>query len=164
LIRRARARGARIILNLAPAGEIAEDALRAVDWLVVNGDEAGWLGEHLGTEANAASLHAALGCGVVRTRGVQGVESATSGGALFLKAAKIEAVDTTGAGDCFVGVFAAALDRGLTVFQALRRANMAAALSCTRRGSQGSMPMTGEIEAALPHAPEPADKEPQTED
>ncbi len=156
LIRRARARGARIILNLAPAGRIAEDALRAGDWLVVNLDEAAWLGDHLGTAANAASLQTALGCGVVRTLGTQGVEAAASGIALRLEAMKVEAVDSTGAGDCFVGVFAAALDRGVALPQALRRANMAAALSCTRQGTQGSMPMAAEIEAALPHAPEPA--------
>jgi ribokinase len=158
LIRRARARGARIILNLAPASPIADDALRAVDWLVVNQDEALWLGEHLGIAADAKSLQAALGCGVVRTCGAQGVEAATADGGLMLAAAQIEVVDSTGAGDCFIGVFGAALDRGLAPLQALRRANLAAALSCTRRGAQSSMPTTAEIEAALPHAPQPTTK------
>jgi ribokinase len=159
LIRRGRARGARIILNLAPSGWIAQDALHALDWLVVNLDEAGWLGEHVGTAANAASLRAALGCGVVRTRGVQGFETAGEGGLLRSEAVKVDAVDTTGAGDCFLGVFAAALDRGEALPVALRRANVAAALSCTRPGGQGSMPIAGEIDAAWPGSPEPTDRE-----
>ena len=164
LIRRARARGARIILNLAPSGWIADDALHAVDWLVVNLDEAGWLGEHMGVAANAASLQAALGCGVIRTRGVQGFEAAVAGAVWRSAASKIDAIDSTGAGDCFVGVFAAALDRGQTVPEALRRANSAAALSCERHGSQGSMPTAGEINAALAHSPEPTDQQAELED
>ena len=48
--------------------------------------------------------------------------------------------DTTAAGDCFTGVLAAALDRGLSIAEALRRANLAAALCCTRVGTQASLP------------------------
>ena len=164
LIRRARARGTRIILNLAPSGWIADDALHALDWLVVNLDEAGWLGEHMGVAANAASLQAALRCGVIRTRGVQGFEAAIGGTVWRSAASRIDAIDSTGAGDCFVGVFAAALDRGETVPDALRRANRAAALSCTRHGSQGSMPTAGEINAAMADAPEPTDLQAELED
>ena len=58
-------------------------------------------------------------------------------------------VDTTAAGDCFIGVLAAALDRGLDLPAALRRANAAAALCCTRRGSQGSLPVAAETDAAV---------------
>jgi ribokinase len=156
LIRRAHARGSRIILNLAPAATIAEDALRLVDWLVVNQDEAAWLGEQVGAGANAAALRVALGCGVVRTLGVQGVEASAAEGTLRLDRFPVAAVDSTGAGDCFLGVFAAALDRGAALPQAMRRANVAAALSCTRCGSQGSVPVTAEIDAALDRSPMPA--------
>ena len=164
LIRRARKRGARIILNLAPAAPIAADALGMVDWLVVNADEAGWLGEHIGTAANPASLHAALGAGVVRTRGPQGTSATNADGNLFVDALQIEVADTTGAGDCFIGVFAAALDRGANLSDALRRANVAAALSCTRRGSQASLPSRDEIDAALPDSPKPTDKQREIQD
>lgn len=155
LIRRARLRGSRIILNLAPAAELAADALRLVDWLVVNADEAAWLGEHVGSGADSASLRAALGCGVIRTLGAEGLEASATEGTLRLDRTVVEAVDSTGAGDCFVGVFAAALDRGASATDALRRANVAAALSCTRRGSQGSVPVSGEIDTALAASPVP---------
>ncbi len=149
LIRRARARGARIILNLAPAMPIADDALAMVDWVVVNAEEAEWLGEHLGAAPDPAALHAALGVGVVRTRGPQGVSASGASGDLLVEALRIEVVDATGAGDCFIGVFAAALDRGASPADALRRANVAAALSCTRRGSQISSPHREETDAVL---------------
>jgi ribokinase len=61
----------------------------------------------------------------------------------------VSAVDTTGAGDCFTGVLAAALDRGTSLGPALARAAAAAALCCTRAGSQGTMPRTAEIDAVL---------------
>jgi ribokinase len=147
LIRRARAGGARVLLNLAPAGPIAPDALRALDLLVTNQDEAVWLAQTLATPADAAGLRAALGIDIVITRGEAGVEAATRHGPLRLPAHPIIAVDTTGAGDCFTGVLAAALDRGVPLEQALRRANAAAGLCCTRAGTQGSMPDSAAIEA-----------------
>ena len=148
LIRRARARRARIILNLAPAAPMPDDALRMVDWLVVNATEADWLGAHLGAAANPAALHAALGIGVIQTRGADGVAVASPAGASVVDALPVKVVDATGAGDCFIGVFAAALDRGAPVADAIRRANVAAALSCTRSGSQASLPTREETDTA----------------
>jgi ribokinase len=149
LIRRAREHGAWVILNLAPPCPIAADALRALDLLVVNEDEAAWLGEHLGRAGDAASLHAALGIGVVVTLGEAGLLAVTAQGEIRLPGQAITAVDTTGAGDCFTGVLAAGLDRGLTLHDALDRANAAAALCCTRPGTQGSMPAAAETDAAI---------------
>ena len=149
LIRRARARGARIVLNLAPAASLDLDALRAVDVLVLNEAEAASLGSHLGTRAEAGDLHRALGSVVVRTLGDQGAEAASEDGPIHVPGRKVVAVDTTGAGDCFTGVLAAALDRGIPLAPALHRANAAAALCCTRAGSQGTMPTTAEINTAL---------------
>jgi ribokinase len=57
-------------------------------------------------------------------------------------------VDTTAAGDCFVGVLAAALHRGAPLAQALQRANAAAGLACTRRCSQRSLPSADETDRA----------------
>jgi ribokinase len=149
LIHRARARGCRIVLNLAPASALDEAALRALDVLVANEEEAAWLAARFGVAADAQALHAALGCAVVTTLGGAGVAAATAGAHWRLPARVIEVVDTTAAGDCFVGVLAAALDRGLAFADALRRANAAAGLCCTRRGTQGSLPAAVETDAAL---------------
>jgi len=141
LVRRAKARGARTILNLAPALPI--DALHDVDILVVNETEAAWLASRLGCAESAGAIQGVLGTTVIRTLGEEGLETAT----LRIPARRIVPVDTTAAGDCFVGVLGAALDRGLSLPDALHRANAAAALCCTRPGSQGSIPWAAETDA-----------------
>ena len=149
LIRRARAAGARVVLNLAPAGALDPDALRAVDVLVVNEEEAGWLSRDLATGVDAASLYAALGVAVIATRGAEGVAWADAAGPRQLPAHPVTAVDTTAAGDCFTGVLAAALDAGAPLEAAVRRAIVAAGLACSRAGSQASLPSAADIDAAL---------------
>ncbi len=146
---RGRDAGARIILNLAPALPLDDAALRAVDLLVVNEDEAATLAGRLGCGPDAAALHAALGVDVVRTLGAEGAEAATAEGALRIAAHAIEAVDSTAAGDCFVGVMASALDAGASLDRALRRGAAAAAIACTRAGSQGSIPTAAETDSLL---------------
>jgi ribokinase len=158
LIHRARARGARTVLNLAPAAPLAGDALREVDLLIVNKSEAAWLGVHLGTAGNAASLRAALEVDTVRTLGGDGAELATASGHTHLRAHPVEPVDTTAAGDCFTGVLAASLDRGFPLMDALHRATVAAALACTRPGSQMSLPDAREIDLAMrSYDPDPSE-------
>ena len=153
LIRRARARGARIVLNLAPAAALPREVLRMVDILVVNEAEAAWLATSLPCPppwpAGAVALRAALGVTVVRTLGGAGCEVAGDAGLLCIPAHKVTVVDTTAAGDCFTGVLAAAWDRGAPITAALRRATVAAALCCTRRGTQNSLPRRAETDAAL---------------
>ncbi len=148
LIRRARARGARIILNLAPAGPLDPAALAALDVLVVNETEAEWLAARHGTTPDAAGLHAALGVGIVRTLGERGSEWADGSSAGQVLAHPVEAVDTTAAGDCFTGVLAAALDRGMGMADAMARAGVAAGLCCGRAGSQNSLPTAVETDRA----------------
>lgn len=148
LIARAKVRGARIVLNLAPAAALPEDALRAVDVLVVNETEAAWLGRHLDCEATARAVRDRLGgVSVVLTRGGKGAEVAGSEDVWHEPAEAVDAIDTTAAGDCFVGVMAHRLDRGETLRAAVRRATIAAAVCCTRRGSQGSIPTGAETDA-----------------
>jgi ribokinase len=149
LIHRARAKGARIILNLAPAAPLPETALRALDVLVVNATESAWLAAHLNCADGAAALRERLGVTIVRTLGGDGLEVAAADGVKAMPARAITPVDTTAAGDCFVGVLAAALDRGATMTAALERATAAAALCCTRHGSQGSIPFARETDALL---------------
>ena len=149
LIRRARAAGARLVLNLAPAAPLARDVLRALDVLVVNEHEAGWLAAEQDVEGTAAGLHGVFGCTVVQTLGELGAEYAGREGQGRVPAFPVAAVDTTAAGDCFTGVLAAALDRGAALPAALRRASAAAALCCTRSGSQGSLPLAADTELLL---------------
>jgi ribokinase len=153
VIARARRAGARIVLNLAPAGPLGDDALRGVDILVVNESETEWLARATGCEPSAAALHHQFGCTVVRTLGPEGAEAATRDGVTTIPGQPVEAVDTTGAGDCLTGVLAAALDRGLPFINALQRANIAAALCCMRSGSQVTMPTSAEIDAAMDSLP-----------
>lgn len=145
LIRRAHDAGTRIVLNLAPAAPIDPAALRLVDVLVVNEHESAWLAGFLGVDEGA--IQVALGTTVVRTLGERGAAFAGPDGDGLIPALEVEVVDTTAAGDCFTGVLAAALDRGLSLPAALHRANIAAGLCCTRRGSQSSLPSTAEIDA-----------------
>ncbi|PGH55728.1 ribokinase [Azospirillum palustre] len=154
LILRARRLGARVILNLAPAAPLPLPVLKSVDILVVNEDEAEWLGNHLGCAGDAPSLCSLLGGTVIRTLGGDGVEwSAVDGGAVDgsgrQPAPAVAVRDTTGAGDCFVGVLAAELDRGRPLAAAIRRAACAASLSCTRAGGQASLPVAPETDGAL---------------
>ncbi len=148
LIRRARARGSRIILNLAPARVLDADALRAVDLLVVNETEAEWLAAQHGMTADATGLCASLGVGVVRTLGGRGAEWAVRRGRGHIAAHPVKVIDTTAAGDCFTGVLAVALDRGMDMAPAMARAGVAAGLCCCREGSQNSLPTEKETNAA----------------
>ena len=149
LIHRARDAGARVILNLAPAADLPLEALKKCWLIVVNEQEADFLAAQIGAAADVASLSGKLGAGVLRTLGANGSEACVDGALHRVAAHAVKALDTTAAGDCFVGVLAAALDRGLDLPAAMQRASVAAALACTKRGSQGSLPEAGEIDAAM---------------
>jgi ribokinase len=154
LLERAARRGARTILNLAPAAPLPAAVLDALDVLVVNQIEAAMAaGSRSGPDdpqalARALATRHALTC--VVTLGGAGAIACTPGGGWRIGVLAVAPVDTTGAGDAFVGVLAAALDRGLELPDALRRASVAAGLACTRLGAQTSQPSAAEIEARLP--------------
>jgi ribokinase len=80
---------------------------------------------------------------VAVTRGEAGAEAATAAGTLRAPAFPVAAVDTTGAGDCWCGVLAAALDAGAPLEKAMLRAAAAAAIACTRPGAAAAMPERG---------------------
>ncbi len=164
LIHRAKRLGSRVVLQFSPRRMIETAALMQLDVLVGNTSELSWVGEHLGTGNNPASLSAALGVSVVRMMGVQGAESMSPAGFLHMPAYPVHMRDTSGAGDCFSGVLAAALDRGATLGQAMRRASVAAALSTEGLGAQSSMPHRREIDAALRNAPHVTDQQAEIED
>ncbi|MBI0534235.1 ribokinase [Roseomonas sp. KE2513] len=150
LVHRARAAGARPILNLAPAAPIDPAALRALDLLVVNEHEAAWLAARLGTAGTAPELHAALGIPVAVTLGERGAEAASPIGDWRIAAlAAARVLDTTGAGDCWCGVLAAALSRGTPLEAAMHRAAAAASIAVSRPGAAEAMPTAAETGARL---------------
>jgi len=148
----AKAKGARVVLNLAPAGPPGETLLKAIDVLVVNEHEALTLGEALKLstrepEEVAAYVDRTLGVATIVTLGPAGAVGYSKAKRFAAPAPKVEVVDTTGAGDTFVGAFAAALDRGLGFEAAMKRGLAAGSLACTKPGAQPSMPYAAEIEA-----------------
>jgi len=150
LLRRARAAGARTILNLAPAAPIDRALFAAIDILVANAGEAATLG------TDPAALAGALRQAIVVTRGAAGSTAfLADGGRIETPALAIEkTADTTGAGDTFVGVLAAGLDQGFALAVALRRASAAAGLACKVQGAQTGAPDRAAIDEAMAHLPD----------
>lgn len=149
--RRAKAAGARVILNLAPAGALPDAWFEVLDALILNEHEAAALGAGMGVgsapDAVARAIDARRGVACVVTLGGEGAIAWTGGVRREAPAPAIEVVDTTGAGDAFVGAFAAALDHGLHIGGALLRGVAAGGLACTTAGAQTSLPRGEEIEA-----------------
>ncbi len=160
IIRRAKKFGARVILNLAPAENVPQDILQSLDVLVMNQSEAALLALHLGFDvisptAAARRIAANFGITCVVTLGGDGAIACSPKGTWEVKAMEIEPVDTTAAGDAFVGVFAAALDSGADMANALRRASVASGLACLKQGAQISLPTLSEIDAHQKKIPLP---------
>lgn len=144
LIRRAALAGARTVLNLAPAAPLDSDVLRHIDILVANAEEAATLGDE-----PAPVAHRVRQALVVTRGGAGSTAFLAGGGQIAIPALPVAAVDTTGAGDTFVGVLAAGLDQGLALEAALRRASAAAGLACLAHGAQSAMPDRAAIEEAV---------------
>jgi ribokinase len=153
----ARARGTLCVLNLAPAPEIPEQAAAivadGVEWLVVNEPEAGAvLGRPVeglkDAAAAAAELVTAGARHAVVTAGAHGAALAgPDGDPLIIEAFGVEAVDTVGAGDTFVGALAVTLAAGVPAAEAVRAAAAAGAAAATRPGAQAGMPHPADIRA-----------------
>ena len=149
-----RAAGARVLLNAAPAQALPEGLMGALDLLVVNEFEAAQVAgarEPEGLEealALARQLARQVPVAVV-TLGARGLVWAGAEGEGYLPAFEVRAVDTTAAGDAFVGGLAAALAAGDPLAAALRFASAAGALAATRPGAQPSLPRAAEVEALL---------------
>lgn len=151
----ARRLGKTVILNPAPAtGPLPADWLPLIDYLIPNELEAATLtGLPVDSPDDAARAAAALQAAGARnvlvTLGERGVYAALDGAqARLYDAPKVKAVDTTAAGDTFIGGFAAQLALGEGVDAAIRFAQRAAALSVTRAGAQPSIPTLAEVNAA----------------
>ena len=160
VIEKAKAAGARIILNVAPAAPVPEAALAALDVLVVNEIEAKMVADEvgLGTDSPtdcARALADRFNLTVIVTLGGAGAATYGPDGAWQVEALKVTPVDTTGAGDAFVGVLAQGLDAGLALPEAVRRASAGAALACLTLGCQSSYVTGDQISARLDELPPP---------
>ena len=150
---RARARGARVVLNAAPAAPLPAGLAEALDVLVVNEIEAPMLADSAGIAHDdpidaARRLAQSWDVATIVTLGAEGARAFDRGAAWRIGAMAIEPLDTTAAGDAFVGVLAAALDRGEVLPAALHAASIAGALACQTVGAQPSLPDAAALAAA----------------
>jgi ribokinase len=146
--------GIAVILDPAPVAALSEELLRAVTWLTPNETEAAQLVEGSMEPQQTAERLLAMGCRNVALK--LGERGAYLMGAdcepMLVPSFVVKAVDTTAAGDCFNGAFAARLLEGDSPEQAARYANAAAAISVTRLGAQVSMPSRDEVDELLGHS------------
>lgn len=150
----AREAGAVTVLNAAPVQPLGDALLGQLDWLVVNEIEAAALaGMPVPGPAEARAVAEQLRRRgprqVLVTLGAEGLVLAGPEGTLALPAPRVQAVDTTGAGDTVVGALAAALAAGRPLREALTRAQAAAALAVTRLGTQSAMPTAAEVDSLV---------------
>ncbi|MGM4892735.1 ribokinase [Tardiphaga sp. 839_C3_N1_4] len=153
---RARAAGAITILNPAPAMPIDRELLALVDVLILNESELGLLAgvELHETDPDARFVDAASTLqtdhrpNICITLGKRGAIALIDGQAHLEAARLVKAIDTTGAGDCFVGAIAARLADGHSLQSAIGYANVAASLCVQRMGAGPSMPTAKEVSAA----------------
>jgi ribokinase len=139
--RRARRRGARVIINAAPALALPAQLLGDVDVLIVNEAEASALAGTQGMDMrDVCSRLARDERIVVVTRGAKGAIYAHAGDIAEQRASIVDVVDTVGAGDAFSGALAAALDRGEALGVAVREGVAAGSLACMSAGAQDALP------------------------
>jgi len=157
--------GATVLLNLSPYAHIPAELAELTDVLLVNAHEAAlFLGP--GASVPGADAHAAqwdtvrerfAGRGIRRvlvTLGAHGSvvldsEAAPGSSVTFVAPTRVDAVDTTGAGDAFTGAVAVRLAAGDALADAARFASVAAALATTRKGTQAAYPETADVERRL---------------
>ncbi|MDO9222559.1 MAG: ribokinase [Caulobacter sp.] len=129
-----------VCVNLAPALDVPDSVLRRADLIVVNEGEAEVYGKRLhGLSGLVAITWGSRGAGLFR----DGARLATA------EPPEVDVVDTTGAGDTFVGALTLALLEGMDQHEALAFACAAGALTATRAGAQSSLPTRAEVEAVL---------------
>jgi ribokinase len=156
----ARRVGATTVLNPAPAAAVDPGLVAVTDWLVPNAPEfEGIAGTPLrgspdDETTTVVALGERLGVSIVVTLGERGaLVVASDSTPVRIEAPRVDAVDTTGAGDAFVGAFAVGLALGRTPEAAVRLGCVAAADSVTRRGTQASYPDRSAASAILADSP-----------
>ena len=150
----ARRHGVTTVLNPAPVKNLSDEMLALADYLTPNEIEAAALAgveaRDLDSTREAAGRLLARGTRrVLVTLGADGVLACEGGDALHFPAFPVTAVDTTAAGDAFNGALAVGLAAGGSLEQAIPLASATAALACTRRGAQDSLPDRADVERFL---------------
>jgi ribokinase len=153
-IRLAKTHNVRCMVNPAPALAADLSMLALAEYLILNETEAEVItGKHVQTEADIeACVTSLLNSGIRRvilTLGGRGAILASHSGRVHVPAFPVSTVDTTGAGDAFIGSLAVFLTEGMPDEEAVTRANLYAALSTTRTGTQKSFVKRGDFEAEL---------------
>lgn len=148
-IKLARSLGKTVVLNPAPAASLPDGMLELVDYLIPNEIEAAMLAgvspEGADAKALAATLQKLGSDNVIITLGSKGVHAALYGGDYTFPAETVQAVDTTAAGDTFIGGFVAGLASGMDEAEAIQQGQRAAAWSVTKHGAQTSIPHLHEL-------------------
>ncbi|CAD0266194.1 ribokinase [Pseudomonas veronii] len=155
-LKRGRELGKTVILNPAPASSpLPAQWYASIDYLIPNESEATALSGVTVDSLDSAKLAAAQlikagAAKVIITLGAQGALFSDGNRVEHLAAPNVKAVDTTAAGDTFVGGFAAALAHGKSEAEAIRFGQVAAALSVTRAGAQPSIPTLHDVQGFVP--------------
>lgn len=146
-IKLARSLGKTVVLNPAPAAQVPAGLLEQVDYLIPNEIEAAMLTGVDSSDAStlARALQKQGSDNVIITLGSKGVHAALYGGDYDFPAEAVKAVDTTAAGDTFIGGFVAGLASGLDEAEAIAQGQRAAAWSVTKPGAQTSIPYLHEL-------------------
>lgn len=152
----AKAAGAKVMLDPAPADEVSQALLQAADFVTPNETELAALAGRSSQEMSerdlldaANALRSRSPATIVAKLGARGCLAANENETLRIPAPSVHAVDTTAAGDIFNGAFAVAIAEGAALAQACAFATHAAAISVTRVGAQSSAPSRHEVEAAM---------------
>lgn len=150
IMRQAKKRGLRIAFNAAPYGEEVKDyPLDCVDWLIVNEVEGAGLSGKSGYEDIVDTLAAMYpGMNIMLTMGKSGCLYKGAGQTVRLGACCVDAVDTTAAGDTFIGYFVRGVLAGLSMEDTLRQATVASAIAVTRPGAADAVPALCEVLAS----------------
>ncbi len=147
----ARERGAATLLNPSPVRVDSATLFPLASCLIVNEGEARLFSGGDDAEGAAAALRRAGAGTVVITLGGRGALALGEEGLVAVAAEHVEAVDSTGAGDTFAAVFAAArYDRGLSLRDSLEAATRAAAITVSRKGTRAAFPRRDELARILP--------------
>ncbi len=146
--------GTRVVLNPAPAQPLSDELLALIDLITPNETEAELLTgikvvDMASAQDAADILHNKGIAQVMITLGSQGVWISENGNGKQVKGFRVDAVDTTAAGDTFNGGLLAGLQAGLALDEAIRFAHAAAAISVTRVGAQTSIPVQAEVQAFI---------------
>lgn len=149
-IDKAKSCGCKVLINAAPAEEMPDAYMKKCDIIVVNEVEAGfYLGRDITSpeeaEKGAKEMADRYGADIIMTLGAAGAVVSDGGKISFIPSKKVDAIETTGAGDSFIGGVGYSLMQGMDLTEACRFATRCSAVTVCRLGAQDSMPTLEEI-------------------